>query len=374
MVPGHDLHAHRQAEGRLDRHRDRRVPHDVGRDRQYPVVLEPDLLVADPGVGGDVGRVGHVGVGGADDEVGLVEDGCHALVHVGPVPLDGGGHGEVVGAVGHLHAECHLLGEVVPAIGPQLAEVVGQLGEVGHRPLEAEAGELDRHVDLDEAGVADQRGGRGADVGLDLGSQHRLAEVGADHHLHARDVVGVELGLPPAVRRQGVGVPRVVPGADVVPAGHVADRAGLAALDDGQRCDLGLRATGDAAGGPLHPDQPAERRRDADRSAAVTSGRDGDEPAGDRRGGAARGAARRPALLPRVVGGAVELGGRHVEPTELRGRAHADQGGAASQQAVDHRAVDRADAVGEDEGGLGVGPPRDLVELLDAHGDAAEGP
>ncbi len=48
-----------------------------------PLLPGVDLLVADPGVDGDVGRERDVGVGGADHEVDLVEDVGHGLVGLG---------------------------------------------------------------------------------------------------------------------------------------------------------------------------------------------------------------------------------------------------------------------------------------------------
>ena len=130
---------------------------------------------------------------------------------------------------------------------------------------------------------------------------------------------------------------------------------------------------GDAAVRALHPEQAGVAGRDADRAAAVAAGRERDEAARDRGRAPRRRSADGASVAPRVVGDAVELRDADVEAAELaRGREPDGDRAAGSEQALDHRAGARGDAVAIHERGFGRGPSGDAIELLHADGHAAE--
>ena len=150
-------------------------------------------------------------------------------------------------------------------------------------------------------------------------------KVGAIATFLPAQVVRAEVTLPAVDAGEAVGIAAVVTVGHVVPAAHVADRPGHAADHDGHRMDERHRASRDAAGRALHPDEPVEAGGDADRPAAVASAGDRHEPTGDRRRRAARGPARRLPVLPRVVAHAVEAVDADVQTAELAGQRQADR-------------------------------------------------
>ena len=93
---------------------------------------------------------------------------------------------------------------------------------------------------------------------------------------------------------------------------------------------LGVGRQRDASVRGLQPDQAGEAGGDPDRAAAVAAGAERDEPAGDRRRGAAGRSTGGRAELPRVVRRAVEHGAGDVDATELGRRRLAHQHGAAA--------------------------------------------
>ena len=103
---------------------------------------------------------GHVGVGGADDEVGLLEDLRHLHDHGAPERLDVLRRldAEVVG--GDVGGQHDLGRELVLALGVPVPEADQQAGRPGHGPFEATPGQRDGHVDLGQLGVPDQELGR----------------------------------------------------------------------------------------------------------------------------------------------------------------------------------------------------------------------
>ena len=85
--------------------------------------------------------------------------------------------------------------------------------------------------------------------------------------------------------------------------------------------------------GGLQPDQPAHAGRDADRAAAVAALRDGDEPAGHRRGRTAARSPGEPAGVPRRARRRTDVGLGVAGQPELGGGrlAQADRAGLAQQ-------------------------------------------
>ena len=129
----------------------------------------------------------------------------------------------------------------------------------------------------------------------------------------------------------------------------------------------------DAAEGRLEPEQPGEPGRDAEGAPAVTPAGDGEEATGHGRGRTARRSPGGPVEVPRVAGGPVELGVGAVDAAELGGGGLPGQDGPGRPEAERLGGVVVGDAVLEHQRGLGVGPSLDGLELLDAHGHAAEG-
>ena len=167
------------------------------------------------------------------------------------------------------------------------------------------------------------------------------AERGEHRDAPAREVVRAEPGFPAADAWQAGRVARVVARAHVEVARRVAHRAGEVPEHDGVRDGRTPAATGGY--GRRCPSSRADRcsprgygssRRRHRRSRAVTR-----PPAT-----AADAARRRPAdgaaVLPRVVGHAVELGDAHVEAAELaRGREPDTDGAAVVEQARRRRST-----------------------------------
>ena len=241
---------------------------------------------------GPGGREGDVGVGRADHQVDLVEDGGHALVVLGALVLDAGRGPEVEQLLGQLQARSGSGGVRSSAHSGQRSPSCSRMRP---RPPRAHSqrslGGHDLDVDPAQTGVGDeQRGVLGHQVGDGLGDRGR-AEVDRHRHLEAPQVAGAQLGL--VVRHMGqrervAGVPA---GHHVEVAGDVAHRPAQAARHRGQVVHRHPRALGDAPVGRLQPGQPAEAGRDAGRAAAVAGGRHRDLAAGH--GG--RRATRRPA-------------------------------------------------------------------------------
>ena len=96
-------------------------------------------------------------------------------------------------------------------------------------------------------------------------------------------------------------VAELVAGEHVEDRGRVGDRAGQYPVDV-QRRLAPLRRSGDASPRRLEADEPAARRGDPDRAAAVVAVRDRHHPRGDRRRRTARGAARCATQVPGVAG------------------------------------------------------------------------
>ena len=135
--------------------------------------------------------------------------------------------------------------------------------------------------------------------------------------------------------------------------------------DHGEGWLEGPRAPRDAPVGRLEAEQPGEPGRDADGAATVAAAGDGEQASGHGRRRATRGAARGALGVPGVAGGAVQLGAGAVDAAELRGGGLAGQDGAGGPEPGDLGRVVGGHPVGEDQRGLGVGPPPDGLELLD---------
>ena len=139
----------------------------------------------------------------------------------------------------------------------------------------------------------------------------------------------------------------------------------------------GLRQRGafvwNSAVARLDPDQPAERRRDARRAAAVTRGAERDEARSHRRGRAAAGTARRALEVPRVSGRSPCLGVRERGAPELGRRRLADGNRAGSAQApdVDGVGLDRWTTL-EEQRALRRRHARAVLEILHAERDAGQ--
>src|SRR3569832_88533 len=100
--------------------------------------------------------------------------------------------------------------------------------------------------------------------------------------MFAAQVVRAERGLPAAARRNARRVERIGTRAHVVIARGVAHRAGEIAEHDRARAEVRVRPARDAAVRSLHAEQSGVAGGDADRTAAVTAGRERDEPTCDR--------------------------------------------------------------------------------------------
>ena len=337
-------------------------------------VLGDQVDLADRGGHGPGGTEGDVRVGGAEDEVGLLEQVGHLLVDVDPEHLGGAGglHVEVVG--GQVHAQLDLGGEVVVAVRVAVPELPGQADQVGHGPLEAALGQLDHDVDPGEAGVGDEGLGR---------LQHHASPPGAPRWPRPRSIE-ITARLParskesrPASQPSTRGRLRVSRGSNPLQTSNqrAVSRTERDTQPDhhGQRRLEGARAPGDAPVGRLEPEQAGEPGRDADRAAPVAPAGDGEQATGHGGRRPPRGAARGALGIPRVAGGAVQLGAGAVDPAELRGGGLAGQHGAGGPQPGHLGGVQLRHPVGEDQRGLGVGPARHLLELLYPHGHATEG-
>ena len=125
VVAADDLHADREAAHRPGRDRDGRVAHDVGGDRERPVVLGADGPVADPGVERDLGREGRVRVRGAYHEVDLVEHLGHAFVGLGALAFAGGGQleGEAFVTASRDYAELEPVARAAAEVRAMRAEI-----------------------------------------------------------------------------------------------------------------------------------------------------------------------------------------------------------------------------------------------------------
>ena len=141
------------------------------------------------------------------------------------------------------------------------------------------------------------------------------------------------LGERGARRRRPGGVTGLVAREDVQRRGGLRDRPAQRAVGR-QEGVAELGAAGDPPAARLQADEAAARGRDPDRAAAVARVRDGHHPGCDRRPGAARGAARRAAGVPRVA--------RRPEAARLGDRDDAELG--------------RGGAADEDEPGLAQAP------------------
>ena len=173
--------------------------------------------------------------------------------------------------------------------------------------------------------------GLGPDAVLDARLEGHAAEVrGRWRPARPARSLRAEPGLPAAGRRQArrvVGVRRRRTRRSSGPR-----RAPSGTGCRARRCSGRMYACGlarDAAERALHAEQPGVAGRDADRAAAVATGGQADQAAGDRGRRAARRAADGAAVAPRVVGDAVELGDADVEAAELAGRRLPDRHHAA---------------------------------------------
>ena len=121
----------------------------------------------------------------------------------------------------------------------------------------------------------------------------------------------------PLRRRRDVEVARLVAAHHVEERRRIAhgarDRPGRAEPERARH----ERRGGDAPARRLDAEEPAARRRDADRAAAVAAVRDRREPGCDRGGGAAARAAGRARRVPRVAAVAVQLRLGHRDRPEL---------------------------------------------------------
>src|SRR5207248_5016684 len=167
------------------------------------------------------GGEGLVGVGGADDEVDLLEEVGRGVVDVDAESLEAGG---VLGPVhvGEAHPHAQVVGELVGAVRQELVQQLHGAGQAGHRPYRARLGELDLHVDLPQTGRLDQRVGQVAHDGLDLRVHDGAAHCWVDGDAQTGQVVGPEPRFPPLHARKAVGVAGVVAVDTVDPAGRVA--------------------------------------------------------------------------------------------------------------------------------------------------------
>ncbi len=155
-------------------------------------------------------------------------------------------------------------------------------------------------------------------------------------------------------------------------ARDVADRPAEAPAHRGERGHHHVRSLRDPSVGGFEAGEAREARRDADGTAAVTSGREGDEPTGDR-GRASSGRTTGGVLtVPRIAGGAVELGEREVDAAELGRRREPDRDRTGRAQSRHLGRVLRGDLVLQHQRGLGGGPPFDVVELLHPDRESAE--
>ena len=99
--------------------------------------------------------------------------------------------------LGELEPEGDLRARVVLALRPQVEQVGPERGQVGERPLEAEPGQLHRHVDDHQAGVARPAPRRPSRTEAShLGPHDGRAQRRGDDDPLAREVVGAEVALP----------------------------------------------------------------------------------------------------------------------------------------------------------------------------------
>ena len=323
-----------------------------------------------------LGAERDVGVGGADDEVHLLED-----LRPSARWSDAG---EGLDVLGRLYVEVvggdvgrqHDLGrEVRLARRVEVAEPDQQAGRPGHGPLQAAPGQRDRHVDPSEAGVLDQADGprprpspgrRHATTAAPRSRRH------GDRASHGRPVGPARLPSPrPWGARRGRTrrAPLQTSNQRAVSRTERDRQPSTAVSGSISVCGpLGIRPKV-----AFSPNRPGEAGRDPDGAAAVTTGGDGEQAAGDRGRRAARGAARRALQVVGVRGRAVQAGVGAVDAAELRRRRLPGQHGPGRTKARRHGPVVVRHPVLEDQGCLGLGPPLDRVELLDADGHAAEG-
>src|SRR6185503_10627992 len=151
-----------------------------------------------------------------------------------------------------------------------------------------------------------------------------------------------------------------------------------------ERCDVGDRPTeradgveggaeredavdGDVPEARLEPDDVAGGGREADGAAGVGADPEIAEAARDRRGVAARGAARGAARPGRVVHGAVPLVRSEHAPGELGEVRLADDGGAGIEHALDDARVTRRHVVGVDARAVGRPDACRVDQVLHEH-------
>ena len=186
---------------------------------------------------GPCGAEGHVGIGGAEDEVDLVEELGHAstIVRAGTSRCLGRLHGSKWW-VAMLTASMISGVSSDSQAGVAVAEVDQQAAPF--RPAahsRPPPRQVDRHVHPLQSGVGDQGVGRLLDASPGpprprpppRGRRRRATRLPAESKV-------AEPGLPPLDPGQAEGVVRVGAVADVVPAGRVAHRPRQAADDRGE--------------------------------------------------------------------------------------------------------------------------------------------
>ena len=109
------------------------VTGEVGRDGEGAGIVGADGDLADDVRHRALGRERFHGAGGAEDDVGMLEEVCHRFVHLDAELLE---PGAVLGAVGGggAHREGDLEGEVLLAVGPVVLEVGDEGGEARRWP------------------------------------------------------------------------------------------------------------------------------------------------------------------------------------------------------------------------------------------------
>ena len=321
----------------------------------------------------------HVGVAGRDDvvnAVGGVEDASHRLVEFDAAPFDLGAGSRVVLADGHFHPEANLRRQVVCACGPDVGQLRFDCDVAAQRPRRAHPRQ--RGIDAigaTHAAVSDQR-----DAGLLQQLPHhrrddRAAPVGSEGNSGAAQRVQVraETRFPTRLSRHAQWVARIEAIADIEPTGCVAHGPRDAADGDCQVAVRRLGAARNSTDGGLQADHAGEARGNANAAATVAGGAQGDQPASNRSGRAAAATARRLAVLPRAVRGAMKGGARDVDSTEFAGVGEAHQHRAAVvAQPLDHGAGVAGDLVLQRHRRMSVGPALHVVEFLHPDGHTAK--
>ena len=197
---------------------------------------------------------------------------------------------------------------------------------------------------------------------------HRgVAEVRRPRHVQPPDVLlaRLEIGAGLAGQRDAIAV--VTAGDDVEGQGRIAHGAGQGAEVADVVPPREAHALRNPPVGRLEADQPAQRRRNADRAAAVRAETDGPESGGHRGRRAAARAARCALEIPRVARGAEEriVGERLV--AELRGVGLAEDDRAGRAQATHRDGVFFRDQVGEEPGAAGGAQAARVEHVLQRH-------